>query len=208
MAKISELSTYELNLYKDKYKAKLEADRSDVDASKKLAAIDTELARRVAEKTGVTETQTLQDSKIIKHHSSEVDHSQAENAEFLQRLFAVIIDTVLITIACNILISIIGVVTPPDIAILSAMIVNLSIPTIYYIGFLYKNEGQTLGKKIIKIRVISEKGSDLTLGQCFMREAIGKFISGVVFMLGFIWVLLGKTAWHDSMADTRVIKVD
>lgn len=69
--------------------------------------------------------------------------------------------------------------------------------------------GQTLGKIITGIRVINARQSrgNLTAGQVFLREVIGKFISSLPFSLGYMWVGWNprKQGWHDLLAKTHVI---
>ena len=42
-----------------------------------------------------------------------------------------------------------------------------------------------------------------------MREVVGKFISGLVLNLGYLWVIWDgqKQGWHDKIADTYVVRV-
>ncbi|KQL46185.1 hypothetical protein AN963_14520 [Brevibacillus choshinensis] len=69
--------------------------------------------------------------------------------------------------------------------------------------------GQTLGKMILGIRVINARQSrgNLTAGQVFLREVIGKFLSSLPFSLGYMWVGWNrrKQGWHDLLAKTYVI---
>lgn len=43
---------------------------------------------------------------------------------------------------------------------------------LYYVGFQYYNKGQTVGKKIMKIRTISTNGKGLTINQLAIRSII------------------------------------
>ncbi|MGG4496228.1 RDD family protein [Brevibacillus reuszeri] len=69
--------------------------------------------------------------------------------------------------------------------------------------------GQTLGKMITGIRVISagQARSHLTGGQVLLREVIGKTLSLLPFGLGYMWVGWNpqKQGWHDLIAKTYVI---
>lgn len=70
--------------------------------------------------------------------------------------------------------------------------------------------GQTLGKKICGIRVIraaGERGS-IGFGRALLREIIGKWLSGLIFGLGYLMVAFHKQkrALHDLVAGTYVIK--
>ena len=70
--------------------------------------------------------------------------------------------------------------------------------------------GQTLGKIITGIRVIptGEGRGNLSAGQVILREVVGKFLSSLVFGLGYMWVGWNKKkkGWHDLIANTFVIR--
>ena len=67
--------------------------------------------------------------------------------------------------------------------------------------------GQTLGKMVFGLRVISLKDQKLSWGAIMFRESIfGRFISGTIIIL---YVVVGflpkKQGIHDLFADTTVI---
>lgn len=70
--------------------------------------------------------------------------------------------------------------------------------------------GQTLGKRIVGIRVVDARHArgHLTAGQTMLREIIGKMLSSFVFGLGYMWVGWNprKQGWHDLIAKTYVVK--
>lgn len=68
--------------------------------------------------------------------------------------------------------------------------------------------GQTLGKMVIGVRVVRTSGSTAGWGAIVLRETIGKFVSIIVLLLGYIWAGFDKhkQGWHDKMADTVVIR--
>lgn len=77
---------------------------------------------------------------------------------------------------------------------------------IYFIG----TKGQTPGKMAMKIKVVKEgtnEHPDFT--KAFLREVVGKFVSSLVFALGYLWAIWDpkKQTWHDKMAGTIVVKV-
>jgi uncharacterized RDD family membrane protein YckC len=71
-----------------------------------------------------------------------------------------------------------------------------------------KTNGQTLGKKWMKIRIVKEDGTQITYGDAFLRNLVGYWISGLVCYLGFIWGLFDarRQAWHDKIFKTLVVK--
>ena len=67
--------------------------------------------------------------------------------------------------------------------------------------------GQTLGKRLCGIRVIDLRvGGPIGPGRAFIRW-IGRFVSGFVFFLGYLWMLWDpqKQTWHDKMANAVVV---
>jgi len=67
--------------------------------------------------------------------------------------------------------------------------------------------GQTVGDKLLNLRVIKTDGSDLSIVQAFIRY-VGLFISFIVILIGVIWVAFdpNKQGWHDKIAGTYVVK--
>ncbi len=66
--------------------------------------------------------------------------------------------------------------------------------------------GATPGKKLLRIKVVSEDYQKLSVGRVILREVAGKYVSAIV--LGHIWILFSKrnqTAW-DYFAKTLVVK--
>lgn len=79
--------------------------------------------------------------------------------------------------------------------------------TIYFIG-LWWWRGQTLGKMMLRIKVIRSDGSSLTLSYALLRYG-GSIICCLTLFVGFIWLAFDshKQGWHDKIADTYVIKL-
>ena len=63
--------------------------------------------------------------------------------------------------------------------------------------------GQTIGKRVCGIRVISQDGRYCGLGQAVIRW-LAKFLSFVAALLGCLWVAVDdkKRGWHDHIAGT------
>jgi uncharacterized RDD family membrane protein YckC len=81
---------------------------------------------------------------------------------------------------------------------------------VYYTYFWSSNSpwpGQTLGNKILNIRVVKTDGSDLTIVQALIRY-VGLFVSVLCLFIGVIWAAFdpNKQGWHDKIAGTYVIK--
>jgi uncharacterized RDD family membrane protein YckC len=67
----------------------------------------------------------------------------------------------------------------------------------------------TYGKKLLSIKVVNEKGRQLTFEEAFKRNT-SKVISSFIFNLGFFWMLFDpkKQTWHDKIAATYVIEAN
>ena len=65
----------------------------------------------------------------------------------------------------------------------------------------------TLGKKIMKIKVVDEVGQRITFKKSVLRNLF-KIICAIPIHLGFIWILFNKKrrGWHDMVAKTYVIE--
>ena len=77
-----------------------------------------------------------------------------------------------------------------------------------YFPYFWQKSGQTPGMKAMKIKVVrDEDGGPIGWGTGFVR-VFGFFVSGLVFYIGFIWVLVDKRkrGWFDLMAGTCVVK--
>lgn len=76
-----------------------------------------------------------------------------------------------------------------------------------YFIFLHALSGRTIGKMLMRIRVINSEGEDLGVWGAFLRWA-GYFISAAVMLAGFFWAAFDSEgqAWHDKIAGTYVVK--
>jgi len=89
-------------------------------------------------------------------------------------------------------------------------IFSIIIVFLYY-GWFYKNKGGTPGKLAMDLRVINtDDGQNLSYFRTFFRETVGKFLSAMVFCIGFIMVAFrkDKKALHDLIFTTQVLKKD
>ncbi len=86
--------------------------------------------------------------------------------------------------------------------------VSIVTAIIFYAYFVLMTRffGQTLGKMVFGLRVISLNDQSLSWGAIMFREWIGRFISGTIIIL---YVVVGflpkKQGIHDLFADTTVI---
>ena len=77
-----------------------------------------------------------------------------------------------------------------------------------YLIYFWTKTGQTIGKKVMKIKVVDTQGQLLTVGMAILR-IIGYMVSAAVLYLGFLWILWDpeKQGWHDKIAGTYVVRV-
>lgn len=78
---------------------------------------------------------------------------------------------------------------------------------IVYQAFFIMQYGASLGKLLMKIRVIHVKSLDNPNVLVALNRAIFRVISEMVFYLGFLWGMLSpsRQAWHDLTAKTLVV---
>ena len=114
---------------------------------------------------------------------------------FLVRLVAVIIDGVILGVA--------GSMLGRDRAGLFSSLIG----ALYSILLWVNCNGQTLGKKVMKIKVVKEDGSKLQYTDAIVRY-LGYIVSTIVVFLGFVWVAFDekKQGWHDKIAKTLVVQ--
>ncbi|MFI5361229.1 MAG: RDD family protein [Elusimicrobiota bacterium] len=69
--------------------------------------------------------------------------------------------------------------------------------------------GATPGKRVMKLRVISQNGAPLDKRQRWLRSVFSVF-SFYAFLLGYVWALWEpqRRTWHDLVAGTRVVPAE
>jgi len=82
------------------------------------------------------------------------------------------------------------------------------LPVIYFTLSLYLTRGRTIGKYLLKIRVISLFHERPGLWHCFERS-LGYFTSALEFGFGFIQAIWNpnRMALHDKIGETIVISL-
>jgi uncharacterized RDD family membrane protein YckC len=126
-------------------------------------------------------------------------------AGFWIRVVAYIIDAILVSIVAGIIDSIFfkGNVQ-------AAQGVSLVLSAAYFTWLWSTSSpwpGQTVGMKLLNLKVIKTDGSLLEMSQAFIRW-IGLVIAFVVIFIGVIWVAFdaNKQGWADKIAGTYVVK--
>lgn len=85
-------------------------------------------------------------------------------------------------------------------------VIRMAVTWAYYV-IMTGHYGATLGKMLFKLKVVGEDMGPISYGTAAMREIVGKFVSALVCMIGYIWAGFDerKQAWHDKLAHTFVI---
>lgn len=67
--------------------------------------------------------------------------------------------------------------------------------------------GQTIGMRILGIRIVRSDGKPFTWKNAALRHLIGYPLSMAPFFLGFLWMLWDpkQQGWHDKLARTMVV---
>ena len=75
-------------------------------------------------------------------------------------------------------------------------------------AFVLFARGTTPGKKLLGMRVIREDGGNASFFTMLIREWVGKPISGLIVLLGFLWILIDQDnqGWHDKLMSTYVVR--
>lgn len=135
--------------------------------------------------------------------------SNARFAGFWMRFWAYLLDLLVIGSIDRILINPIFCAIGLDLhsADFFAPITIATALTFYgYFVLMTKFYGQTLGKMIFGLRVISLHGEKLTWSTVLFREWVGRFISAFIFILYVLVAFLPKKQGiHDLFADTSVV---
>lgn len=124
-------------------------------------------------------------------------------AGFFIRLVAFAIDMVVVYALKRIVTSFVITTIAFNLEVLVYWVITLA----YFTLTTYFNKGQTLGKMITNIRVVSIDGSDLDFLQIVSRETFGRYVQNK-FM--FLYLIVGfapmKQSLMDILSDTVVVR--
>ena len=155
---------------------------------------------------------------------TEPSSAETVKAGFWQRLPAFIIDNIILQILAEIIISplksnldinettfasIEDIIQNFETFItygLFSIAVHISISCFYFTLF-HGSTGQTIGKKMMGVKVVPSTGGMMNYRKAFIRY-LGYIISVIPFFLGFLWIAFDKNkqGWHDKIAGTYVVK--
>jgi uncharacterized RDD family membrane protein YckC len=133
----------------------------------------------------------------------------------VSRLLAFIIDILVLVVATTLitwLLTFIGLLLPFE-TDLSGSALSFITTTLLSVGFyagyflfFWTLNGQTPGKLLMGLRVVTTNGQYISFGQA-VRRLIGYFIAAIPFYLGFFWILIDdrRRGWQDKIAGTCVV---
>lgn len=168
--------------------------------------------------TNFEETVTTYTEPAINDVKPEVnltESQQSQPAGFFIRLAAYVVDYIIaggIIAMINVPLWIVKLVASDSIVFKNILfgydifdIMNFCLLSAYFVIMTYTC-GRTVGKMLMKIKVVSVKSKELTFSQVFFREVIGKYLSSLLY-IGYILAGIDneKRGIHDMLADTRVV---
>ena len=79
--------------------------------------------------------------------------------------------------------------------------------TVTYFVLMTYYSGATVGKHLMRIKVVDAQGQKLSFVSVLVRETVGKYLSGLIIYIGYIIAGFDdrKQGLHDKIADTCVI---
>jgi uncharacterized RDD family membrane protein YckC len=167
----------------------------------------------VLDAANVLRAQTLEAQQSILTIDTNVLTQGVERPEFSgfwRRLFAWLLDQLIVTVSIGVLIALIYVVA--GINFVSQAFSLFCFIVAYWLYFSIQESGPTqatLGKRLLGIRVTDLQGERISFARSSGRN-FAKIINWLTLGLGFILAALThrKQALHDLMAGTQVLRID
>jgi uncharacterized RDD family membrane protein YckC len=106
-----------------------------------------------------------------------------------------------------------------DLELVAILILCSSYLIVFFVSFIFLHivyftlfhslSGQTIGKMIMGIRVVTKDNKGVSPAVAFLRWA-GYILSSIPLASGFLWSAVDKEhcAWHDRLAQTRVVSAE
>ncbi|MFZ2188910.1 MAG: RDD family protein [Candidatus Moraniibacteriota bacterium] len=134
---------------------------------------------------------------------------QVRYAGFWIRFAAAFIDGLVLSIPQAIVRVFVTVANFGEMYAITSSVLSCLVTWAYYV-LMTNNYQATLGKKAVGIRVLSGNLERLTLNQVLLRETVGKLVSMLIIMIGYIMAGFTekKRALHDIIANTVVVYND
>ena len=125
-----------------------------------------------------------------------------ELATIGSRFFALLIDDVILLLVSLV----IGLFLLQFLSDMLSVLLGIALNTVYYWYFWTQKDGQTPGKRAVRIKVIKTDGTPISDSDALLR-VFGYYVGRMTFGLGYLWALFdaNSQAWHDKMANTYVV---
>lgn len=151
----------------------------------------------------------MENKEVLNNKFLERDYAHAY-ASFGLRAFAFIVDMLVIGAINKILINVLGIDLDYEIyGIEMAEILRWIVTILYFVIISFVTKGQSLGKMIVGIRVVSLTSDKLDLGQILIREIAGRLIQNTIMILYLLPIFTPKNqSLIDFFVDTAVVKDD
>jgi adenylate cyclase len=142
-------------------------------------------------------------AKTAPHEAFRTELASAQSgpfAGFWRRTIAMIVDFYICTAFAFLISDLTGALAEPYIAL---------IYLIYLSGFESSPWQASIGKRVMGLRVIDERGERLTIMRAFGRN-FAKLVSVVTGLFGFLWAAFSerKQGFHDIIANTYIVNED
>ncbi|MCK5038178.1 MAG: RDD family protein [Thermoplasmata archaeon] len=144
-----------------------------------------------------------------------------EHADIVQRFIAILIDAIIIVIpvAIIIFIALIGTdFTDPDsMGMFSGSYLLMSVLPVllmlmYFVVMEGSSSGATIGKKVMKLKVVDEQYRPIDMSKAFVRNILRwiPYIGTIVFIIDVILIITrdDKQSFRDTLAHTYVVRVN
>jgi uncharacterized RDD family membrane protein YckC len=130
-----------------------------------------------------------------------VSRPSGPRAGFWTRFAAALIDSLMLGVVEGVLIGALGT---------GGLAIGLLVSLGYFSYFEGSPSGQTIGKRACNIRVIDFAGGSSIGHRRAAVRWLGRIISGLVFLLGYLWMLWDKEkqCWQDKLASSVVVPTD
>lgn len=144
------------------------------------------------------------------------DKDRVIYAGFFSRLAAFLLDSVLVTAALSIFKFIVWIIklAVGDAIIFKPILFSYNVfdilfylLTVGYFVLMTYFCGATVGKALMKLKVVDTEGQKLTFISVLIRETVGRYLSALIMYVGYIIAGFDsrKQGLHDKIADTFVI---
>ncbi len=144
------------------------------------------------------------------------DKDRIVYAGFFSRLAAFLLDSVLVAVALSIFKFIVwiiklvagdAVIFKPILFTYNVFDILFYLLTVGYFVLMTYFCGATIGKALMKLKVVDAEGQKLSFVSVLIRETVGRYLSALVMYVGYIIAGLDtrKQGLHDKIADTLVI---